>query len=227
MNNLRKELKYNITDNDFYLINHNLNNLIKKDPNCKGEYYTITSLYFDDYKKTSYNQVKCGLSNRWKYRIRFYNYDDSFIKLEKKHKINGLTNKTSVRINRETFDNILNNNIKIKSTNDPLLNEFIVKLKKDLLRPTICIEYDRIPYVYKLGNVRITLDYNIRYTKRYNNLFNDDKVVHYLKDKILEVKYDELIPDFIRYKLELNHLEQISFSKFNNCIDSNKRRFLL
>ncbi|MBE6139427.1 MAG: polyphosphate polymerase domain-containing protein [Firmicutes bacterium] len=225
MNNLRKELKYNITNTDFYLIKHNLNNLIKKDPNCEGDFYTISSIYFDDYNKTSYNQVKNGISNRWKYRIRFYNYDDSFIKLEKKHKINGLTDKTSVRITREMLDNILNNNIRIEENNDKLLNEFIIKMKKDLLRPIICIEYDRIPYVYKLGNVRITLDYNIRYTNKYNDLFNKNKKVYYLKDKILEVKYNELIPDFIRYKLELNHLEQISFSKFNNCIDSLNRRF--
>ena len=34
------------------------------------------------------------------------------------------------------------------------------------------------------------------------------------QDKVLEVKYNELIPDFIRFRLELNHLEQISFSKF-------------
>ena len=225
MNNLRKELKYNITNTDFYLIKHNLNNLIRKDPNCEGDFYTISSIYFDDYNKTSYNQVKNGISNRWKYRIRFYNYDDSFIKLEKKHKINGLTDKTSVRITREMLDNILNNNIRIEENNDKLLNEFIIKMKKDLLRPIICIEYDRIPYVYKLGNVRITLDYNIRYTNKYNDLFNKNKKVYYLKDKILEVKYNELIPDFIRYKLELNHLEQISFSKFNNCIDSLNRRF--
>ena len=225
MNNLRKELKYNITNTDFYLIKHNLNNLIRKDPNCEGDFYTISSIYFDDYNKTSYNQVKNGISNRWKYRIRFYNYDESFIKLEKKHKINGLTDKTSVRITREMLDNILNNNIRIEENNDKLLNEFIIKMKKDLLRPIICIEYDRIPYVYKLGNVRITLDYNIRYTNKYNDLFNKNKKVYYLKDKILEVKYNELIPDFIRYKLELNHLEQISFSKFNNCIDSLNRRF--
>ena len=30
--------------------------------NCKGEYYTISSIYFDDYNKTSYNQVKNGIS---------------------------------------------------------------------------------------------------------------------------------------------------------------------
>ena len=225
MNNFRKELKYNITDKDFYLLQYNLKNLIKKDSNCKGEYYTISSIYFDDYKKTSYNQVKNGISNRWKYRIRFYNYDDSYIKLEKKHKINDLTNKTSVRITREVLNDILNNKIKIQKENETLLNEFIVKMKKDLLKPIICIEYDRIPFIYKLGNVRITLDYNIRYTNKYNDLFNDNKKVYYLKEKILEVKYNELIPDFIRYKLELNHLEQVSFSKFNNCIENLNRRF--
>jgi len=225
MNNYRKELKYLISNSDFYLIKHNLNNLLKKDPNCTNEYYTISSLYFDDYKKTSYNQVKDGISNRWKYRIRFYNYEDSFIKLEKKHKINGLTNKTSVKITREMLDNILNNNIKVEEYNNTLMNEFIIKLKSDLLRPVICIEYDRIPYVHKLGNVRITLDYNIRYTNKYNDLFNKEKKVHYLKEKILEVKYNDLIPDFIRYRLELNHLEQISFSKFNNCLDDLSRRF--
>ena len=225
MKNLRNELKYKLAGNDFYLLNLNLKNIIKKDSNCKDKFYTISSIYFDNYKKTSYNQVKNGISERWKYRIRFYNYDDSYIMLEKKHKINGLTNKTSVRITREMLNNILNNNVRIEENNDKLLNEFIVKIKKDLLRPIICIEYDRIPYIYKLGNVRITLDYNIRYTNRFDNLFNKDKKVYYINDKILEVKYNELIPDFIRYRLELNHLEQISFSKFNNCIDSMLGRF--
>lgn len=221
----RKELKYRITNTDFLILNHNLKNLIEKDSNCIGDCYTISSIYFDNYNKTSYNQVKNGLSERWKYRIRFYNCDDSYIKLEKKSKVNGLTNKKSVIITKKILDDILCNNIKIDKSNDPLLNEFIIKMKTELLRPIICIEYDRIPYVYKLGTVRITLDYNIRYTNKYNDLFNRNKDVHYLNDKILEVKYNELIPDFIRFRLELNHLEQTSFSKFNNCIDKLNRRF--
>ena len=40
----------------------------------------------DNYKKTSYYQVKNGISERWKYRIRYYDYKDTYIKLEKKHK---------------------------------------------------------------------------------------------------------------------------------------------
>ena len=226
MNNaFRKELKYSITDNDFKIINHNLNGLIKKDDNCKGDYYTISSIYFDNYNKTSYRQVKDGISNRWKYRIRYYDYKDTYIKLEKKHKTNSLTNKTSIRISKKELSDILSNKIKTKSNNPPLLNEFIIKMQTELLRPIICIEYDRIPYVYKFGNVRITLDFNIRYTNRFNNLFNKNKKVWYLEDKVLEVKYNELIPDFIRFRLELNHLQQVSFSKFNNCIENLNRRF--
>jgi len=223
----RKELKYSISDNDFYLINHNLNNLIEKDSNCTGDYYTISSIYFDTYNKTSYRQVKDGISDRWKYRIRYYNYDDSYIKLEKKHKTNSLTNKTSVTITKKELNDILKNKISIKETNSPLLNEFILKMKTELLKPIICIEYDRIPYIYKLGNVRITLDFNIRYTNKFNNLFDQNKKVYYLEDKILEVKYNELIPDFIRYRLELNHLIQTSYSKFNNCIENLNRRFYI
>ena len=215
----RKELKYVIGDNDFYVINHNLKDLIERDSNCKNDFYTISSIYFDTYNKTSYRQVKDGISERWKYRIRYYDYKDTYIKLEKKHKINNYTNKTSIRISRKELRDILNNKIKVKSNNPPLLNEFIIKMQSELLRPIIFIEYDRIPYVYKTGNVRVTLDFNLRYSDRFNNLFSKNKKFHYLGDKILEIKYNELIPDFVRFRLELNHLEQISYSKFNNCID--------
>ena len=221
----RKELKYLISENDFNILNHNLKDLISKDIHCENDYYTISSIYFDTYNKTSYRQVKDGISNRWKYRIRFYDYKDSYIKLEKKHKLNSFTNKTSIRISKKELNEILSNKVKVKSNNPPLLNEFIIKMQTEFLRPVICVEYDRIPYTYNIGNVRLTLDFNIRYTNKFNNIFSKSKKVYCLSDKILEVKYNELIPDFIRYRLELNHLEQTSYSKFNNCIDNLNRRF--
>lgn len=225
MNNYRYEIKYLISNNDFNFLKHNLNSLLIKDSHCIGDFYTISSIYFDDYNKTSYRQVSDGISERWKYRIRFYNYDDSYISLEKKYKVNGMTNKRSIRITKEKLESILSNNVKITKNNDSLLNEFILKIKTNLLKPLILIEYDRIPYTYKLGNVRITLDYNIRYTNKFDDIFNDKKRVYYLNEKILEVKYNNLIPSFITYKIKLNHLEQTSFSKFNNSINDLNRRF--
>ena len=220
MSNYRKELKYFITFNDFNIINNNLNSLLKKDKYCNDDYYQISSIYFDNYNMTSYNQVLNGISERWKYRIRFYNYDKNYIKLEKKYKVNGLTLKESTVITYDTLNNILKRRVRIDSNNSPLLNELILKIKTEYLRPVILIEYDRIPYIYKAGNVRITLDYNIRYTNIYSDIFNKEKKIHYLNERILEVKYNEFIPDFIRFRLELNHLNQTSFSKFNNCIDA-------
>ena len=225
MNNFRNELKYLISDNDFNIIKFNLDPLLKKDIHCINNYYTISSIYFDDYKMTSYSQVKNGISERWKYRIRYYNNDSSFISLEKKNKINGLTNKKSVRITKEILDEILSRRIRISAHNDPLLNEFIIKMHTTSLKPIILIEYDRIPYIDKVGNVRITLDYNIRYSNKFDNLFNANKKTHYLYYKLLEIKYDEFLPDYIRYRLELNHLELTSFSKFNTSIDDLNRRF--
>lgn len=216
--NYREEIKYSITKNDFNLINLKLDSFLKKDINCKDEYYTISSLYFDDYKRTSYNQVINGISERWKYRIRFYNNNDTYIKLEKKYKKNNKTHKDSVIISKEMFDNILTRQVKIKKDNNKLLNEFIIKINSDFLRPIIFIEYKRIPYVYKVGNVRITLDFDIGYTTCFNNLFKD-KRLKYLPNYILEVKYNVILPDSIRSRLALNHLEQTSFSKFKNCIE--------
>jgi len=218
----RKEIKYLLSDNDFHLINENLKMILKKDKYCVNDFYTITSIYFDNYKNSSYNQVKCGISERWKYRIRFYNYDSSFIKLEKKYKVNNLTKKIDTIITLDMLNHILENNLKVSKNNSPLLNEFIIKVKTEMLRPIMLIEYDRIPYVYKTGNVRITLDFNIRYNDIFNDIFNKEKKMYYLNAKILEVKYNELIPDFIGKKIGINYLSETSFSKFMNSIDKYK-----
>ncbi len=206
----RKELKYIINDNDFYILNHNLKDLLKKDSNCKGEFYTISSIYFDTYNKTSYRQVKEGISNRWKYRIRYYNYDDSYIKLEKKHKINNLTKKDSIIISKKILNDILNNNIKINNENSPLLNEFAVKMQTELLRPIICIEYDRIPYVYKDGNVRITLDFNVRYTNNdIKNEYNNVNII-VVRDILVE-KFDKKLSLNISLKLTAKNIPKTSY----------------
>lgn len=219
--NYRSELKYIITNNDFILLKHRLESLLKKDKNVIDGSYKITTIYFDNIYRTSYYQVVDGISQRWKYRIRFYNNNDKYIVLEKKYKINSRTNKTSVRITKQELDKIMKNEIDISLENHKLFNEFIIKLKTEMMRPIILVEYDRIPFVYDVGNIRITLDYNIGFSKEFDKAFTQDKNLIYLKERILEVKFNDLIPEHIRAKLELNHLERTSYSKFKNCIEGN------
>lgn len=220
----RKELKYVINQNDKLILEERLKTLVEKDKHTKEDgTYTIISLYFDDYNETSYNQVINGISERWKWRIRYYNYNSSYICLEKKYKHNGLNKKYQIKLTKKQVEDIISlKNIQISKDNPKLLNEFYLNIFNKIFRPKIIIIYDRIPFVYKAGNVRITIDYNLAFSNEFDNFFNKRiKLIPVLEPNqaILEIKYDNFIPDFIRYKLELNHLNQTSFSKYYQSIN--------
>ena len=91
-NGLRPEYKYLISRADAELLKLRLPRIMERDPHA-GEHgrYTIRSLYFDDVNAASYYEKVDGIDNRAKYRIRFYNYDGSNLKLEKKEKLGNLT----------------------------------------------------------------------------------------------------------------------------------------
>ena len=88
------------------------------------------------------------------------------------------------------------------------------------LRPVVIVEYDRIPYVYENGNVRITLDTNICSCSRVETFLAPElprRPVMALGQQLLEVKYDEYLPDFIYRNLQLQSLRQSAFSKYYIC----------
>lgn len=222
----RKELKYVLNKMDFIVLQERFKTITSIDKHAKEKgKYTIISLYFDDYKETCYNQVLDGLNERWKWRIRYYNFDSSYICLEKKYKLNGLTKKQKVRLTKEQVIDIINlKNININVKNHKLLNEFYLQVL-GTLRPKAIIIYDRIPFVYNAGNVRVTLDYNISSSNEFNNFFNENiKLIPLteVNQSILEVKYDDFIPDFIRFKLELNHLTRTAYSKYVQGVNALK-----
>ena len=214
----RSELKFIITKYQMQLLKSNLECIMERDINSSvdGSYF-IRSLYFDDYKDTAYNQVINGLSEREKYRIRYYNYDSNFIRFENKYKKNNMNKKTSVNINKEDVVKIIDN--QEISTNDNLLSLFLIKKNTELYRPVVIIDYNRDAYIYKAGNVRITFDYNLTCSYDIDNFFKKDIDSIPLLDKnevILEVKFDEFLPSFIRQILNIDSIERTSFSKYAN-----------
>jgi hypothetical protein len=82
------------------------------------------------------------------------------------------------------------------------------------------VEYDRVPYVYPQGNVRITLDEDIRGSNRVD-LFLEDQIPLRLimpaGQHILEVKYDEYLPDYIYRAVQVENLQATAFSKYYLC----------
>ena len=82
----RHELKYLINEGDAELIKQRLQVVLKPDTHTLDGQYLIRSLYFDDYWDRSYADKLSGVSSRKKYRIRLYNLDSDFIRLECKLK---------------------------------------------------------------------------------------------------------------------------------------------
>ena len=215
----RVEQKYIVDESDIVLLKNRLNNLIKLDDHIgeKG-YYNIRSIYFDDYNNSCYHETEDGLNERSKIRIRIYDRSDKLIHLEIKYKVNGLTKKESCKISKELCLKLMNGErLDISECTNKVLRRVYLEQNMYMLKPKVIVEYDRIAYVSKIGNVRITFDKNIRASKHIDRFFEDNLYAHPILEvgnHVLEVKYDELIPDYIMDAIQINKLERTAFSKY-------------
>lgn len=180
--------------------------------------YRIRSLYFDDYQKSALRENESGVDNRKKFRIRAYDNIGERISLEIKYKRWGKTHKDSCLITPQLCTKLLNGErIPFEKGQPAPLNLLYTEMETKHLRPRVIIEYERTAFVYPAGNVRVTFDRNIAFSDRIGDFMQDSIPLTPVQGKgrhVLEVKYDELLPDFIAQTLELNALERTSFSKF-------------
>lgn len=161
---MRHELKHIINYLDYIVLKKRLDKLFDKDNFAKEEgFYIVKSLYFEDVFNSAYKDKINGLNKREKFRIRYYNDDHFFIKLEKKMKINNMTKKISEKITKEEVIKLLNGDTEFLLYSDKkLFIELYSKIKGKLLKPKTIIKYKREPYIFIPGNVRITIDTEIK-----------------------------------------------------------------
>lgn len=218
----RHELKYLISAAELTLIKNRVNHLLQPDSHAGDTgVYTIRSLYFDDYYNRCLKENENGTDPREKFRIRIYNHSTERIMLECKRKERGKTLKTSCPLTVEQTK-ILMQGKTLPNIGElpPLLQKFTCEMLLRRLRPVIIVEYDRIPYVYKNGNVRITLDTNVSSSKAIDRFLDEQIPKRPVMPKgqhLLEVKYDEYLPDFIYRNLQLKNLAQTAYSKYYIC----------
>lgn len=217
----RHELKYRCSISQIELIRQRIEKLIPLDKHAKNGQYCIRSMYFDNYANRCYFENESGTDPREKFRIRIYNASDNRISLECKRKERGKTHKSSCLLTKEQCYNLINNGtINDIELQNPLLIKFYCLIKTQLFKPAIIVEYDREPYVYKNGNVRITFDKNIRSSVEFDKFFDQNIATREILEKgqhLMEVKYDEYIPDFIKECLEISELRRTTFSKYYLC----------
>ncbi len=218
----RHELKYEISVGQMESLRSRIRPIMNLDQHTnKDGNYNIRSLYFDDYMNTCFYENEDGTSPREKFRIRIYNSNYEEIHLELKRKERGKTHKDSCLLTKQQCDSILNGQSLIYQNDfPPVLKKFYLLQKTKLLKPKVIVEYEREPYVYKNGNVRVTFDTNIRSSNKVDNFFEHliaSRPIMPLGHHLLEVKYDEFLPDYIYRSLQIDNLQLTTFSKYYLC----------
>ena len=221
----RNEYKHIINKNHAYVLKSRLKALLKADPFADeaGEYF-IRSLYFDTYEDKALYEKLDGVAHRHKYRIRFYNFDTSMIKLENKIKRYNCARKITCEITKSETEEILNHKYDfLINSGDPIKVAFYKDISSEGLIAKTVVDYVRTPFIYPHGNVRITIDSDIRSLAGQSGVIDIfDKnmpTVSVFPDErcILEVKYDEFLPDFIHKTIQTEVTMTSSMSKYAAC----------
>ena len=214
----RVENKYLVSDVDIAVLEARLKTVMEPDAHQIGDCYEIRSVYFDDVLDDCMMENDAGVDCRNKYRIRIYDPSARVIHLEIKEKTSGLTKKTSCSLSKEECDQLLGRTAPFRFDDRAPLNKLLIQMRCSKMEPKAIIAYERTAYVHPTGNVRITFDRNIMASGACDEFFEDRisgmTPVLPAGMHVLEVKYDELLPDHIAQQLEISKLRQTAFSKY-------------
>ncbi len=213
----RHELKHYVNYADILQLRARLPFVASLDKNAiEGNGYRVKSLYFDNYKDKALLEKINGVNEREKFRLRLYNDDTSFIRLEKKSKKNGICFKQSASISEKECKRLLDGELDVlKENGSPICLELYAKMHYQQLRPKNIVDYRREAYIYPVGNVRVTLDYDIRTSNNVQSFLEPEPVpVPISGVYILEVKYDNFLPEIIRGIVSLSSRRSTAISKY-------------
>lgn len=242
----RHEFKYVVSRIEIACLRSRIQSIMELDSHTGDKnVYQIRSLYFDDYKNTCFYENEEGTSPREKFRIRIYDSSPEVIHLELKQKNRGKTHKDSCTLTKGECDAILNGRLRWKAAalvlpgdetggaetggaetggaeakQRAVLHKFFLQQETRRLEPKVIVEYEREPYVYRNGNVRVTFDTDIRSSSAKNRFFEERipaRPVMPVGYHLMEVKYDEFLPDHIYRALQLENLRLSTFSKYYLC----------
>ncbi|MCL2249042.1 MAG: polyphosphate polymerase domain-containing protein [Oscillospiraceae bacterium] len=221
----RFEMKYIITPKTAAILRERVSDIMEPDSHSKDGSYVVNNLYFDDLQNSFYYAKYKGAVVRNKFRIRHYNGDLSFIRLERKHKDGLLSYKETERISTEQYNMVKAGDLSFMLTEDsPIWQKLGVIHRLRVLRPTAIYAYRREAFVYRAGDVRFTFDGQLFVTDddagavapiRYDSL-NVNYKLSKPYQTLLEVKYTSFLPEIIKRLLNGLPLAYTEMSKY--CI---------
>ncbi len=216
----RHEWKHEISLADRMVLRARLAAVCRADGHAVNGTYLVRSLYFDNPADKVLREKIDRVNRREKFRIRCYNGDLSLIHLEKKSKRGGLGTKETAELSAAEAQAVVDGELDwMMASGRPLVQELYHKMRTQGLRPRTIVDYTREPFVYGPGNVRVTLDYDIRTGLGCTDFLNSSCVTIPAGGPaaVLEVKWDAFLPDLIRDAVQLEGRRASAFSKYAAC----------
>jgi len=193
-------------------------------------HYEIESVYLDTQRLRLYQEKMDGLRDRRKLRVRRYPLsDNSPVFYEIKYRFNTQVMKDRARFDMDIARDLLEYRVELTSLNLPLAlrrpaERFMHLHRLWNLVPVVIVRYDRIAFVGQFDErIRFTIDTNLRYVDhRYSETLFEargERPVP-LPGAILELKFDRLMPEWMRELVRQFDIRLESISKYAYCIEA-------
>lgn len=215
----RHEEKYFIGQAEYAYLRTLFNTALRADTYGKnqGDYW-IRSLYFDTAGNKDYYEKVIGAKDRRKIRIRMYSTDSELVKLEIKNRHDQYMLKETVSILKEDAMALIQGNTEVLlNYSSQTAGRVYFLLHQDYYKPTIIVDYEREAYTCPIEQIRLTFDKHIRTSDEYNRVFDKGLSTVNVFDEektVLEIKYDRMLPKWIRSILSTGIGERSSVSKY-------------
>lgn len=196
--------------------------------------YTISSLYVDTPGLDLYLQTIGGLKNRFKLRIRFYNdqpHSPAF--LEIKGRETDVIRKQRAAVTREGVASLLHcgavnaRHLVAENANGrsaAALERFCHLYRSIGAGPVLYVSYSREAYVSPASDqLRLTFDRHLMgsaFNRRLGLAMPSDGASPNLRGVVLEMKFTDRFPPWMRDLVETFDLERRSVAKYCYCVEA-------
>lgn len=215
----RHELKYFISFTNYRVLSEILRSTMAPDPNGNEDNeYWIRSLYFDSIENDDFYEKEIGVKTRKKIRLRIYDVNQQWVKLEIKNKDEQYMLKETATLNREEARKLIGGDREfLLNPDNRTLNKVYYFMTRDIYRPAVIVDYEREAYVGSVQDIRITFDKNIRASIVDFDMFNprlNMEPVFEDPTMVVEVKFNRFMPDWLKDILSAFHSERYAISKY-------------
>ena len=207
----RKEVKYRISVIQFARLEPMLAAILRRDRAGEKGTYRVRSLYFDSINDGDLRDVLSGNYSKKKIRLRVYDPAQETAKLELKVKHGPDQQKFSLEITRVQARDLMEGNLEfLREFKEQAAHDLYREMTLGVYRPKIIVDYRRTAFISDLNSIRITFDADMQISDTDLNLFSSHLNLQPLDRGdvgVLEVKYDDFLPSYIKDVLQ--HIDQL------------------